>query len=193
MSLSVVPYYNKPSQEGMYRHFQAIAEAADIPMIVYNVPGRTVVDMNNDTILRLAEIGNIVGVKEASGNIGRACELFKYVPQDFAVYSGDDPTALAFLLCGGHGIISVSANVAPKLFADMCREALAGNIAAARKHNDRLQKLHRDLFCESSPAPTKWALAQLGLIGETARLPITELTAAGQATVRTAMKEAGLN
>lgn len=192
MTLSVVPYYNKPSQEGIYRHFHTVAEAADIPMIIYNVPSRTVVDMNNDTILRLADIANIVGVKETSGNMGRACELLKHAPADFAVYSGDDPSALAFLLCGGHGVISVSANVAPRLFADMCRAALAGDLATARAHNDRLQKLHSDLFCEPSPAPTKWALAQLGLSGETARLPITALTDAGQAIVRTAMQEAGL-
>lgn len=192
MTLSVVPYYNKPSQEGIYQHFKAIAKAADIPMILYNVPGRTVADMNNHTILRLAHIDNIIGVKEATGNLGRACDLIKNAPQDFAIYSGDDPSALGFLLCGGHGIISVSANVAPKLFADMCHEALAGNIAQARALNDKLQKLHVDLFCEPSPAPTKWALAELGKIRPVSRLPIIALSEAGQATVRAAMQEAGL-
>lgn len=192
MTLSVVPYYNKPSQEGIYRHFKTIAAAAAIPMILYNVPGRTVADMGNETVFRLAQIDNIVGVKEASGNIGRACDLIKNAPEGFAVYSGDDPSALGFLLCGGHGIISVSANVAPQLFADMCHQALAGNIAAARAHNDKLQKLHADLFCEPSPAPTKWALAQLGKIRPVSRLPIIELSAAGQATVRAAMTDAGL-
>ena len=192
MTLSVVPYYNKPSQEGIYRHFKTIAEAAAIPMILYNVPGRTVADMANSTILRLAAIDNIIGVKEASGNLGRACDLIKNAPQDFAIYSGDDPSALGFLLCGGHGIISVSANVAPKLFADMCHYALAGDIAAARACNDKLQKLHVDLFCEPSPAPTKWALAQLGKIRAVSRLPIIELSANGQATVLAAMRDADL-
>ena len=192
MTLSVVPYYNKPSQEGIYRHFKTIAEAVAIPMILYNVPGRTVADMANDTILRLAAIDNIIGVKEASGNLGRACDLIKNAPADFAIYSGDDPSALGFLLCGGHGIISVSANVAPKLFADMCHHALAGEIAAARACNDKLQKLHSDLFCEPSPAPTKWALAQLGKIRPVSRLPIIELSPAGQAKVRAAMQDAEL-
>ena len=191
-TLSVVPYYNKPSQEGIYRHFKTIAEAVAIPMILYNVPGRTVADMANDTILRLTAIDNIIGVKEASGNLGRACDLIKNAPAGFAIYSGDDPSALGFLLCGGHGIISVSANVAPKLFADMCHHALAGEIAAARACNDKLQKLHSDLFCEPSPAPTKWALAQLGKIRPVSRLPIIELSPAGQAKVRAAMQDAEL-
>ena len=192
MTLSVVPYYNKPNQEGIYRHFKTIAEATSIPMILYNVPGRTVADMQPDTALRLAEIDNIVGIKEATGNIGRACYLFKHVPENFAVYSGDDPTALAFLLCGGHGVISVTANVAPKLFADMCHAALRGDITGARALNDKLQRLHGDLFCEPSPAPTKWALSKLGKINPVCRLPITELTPAGQAVVLAAMQEAGL-
>lgn len=192
MTLSVVPYYNKPNQEGVYRHFKTIAEATSIPMILYNVPGRTVADMQPDTALRLAEIDNIVGIKEATGNIGRACYLFKHVPENFAVYSGDDPTALAFLLCGGHGVISVTANVAPKLFADMCHAALRGDITGARALNDKLQRLHGDLFCEPSPAPTKWALSKLGKINPVCRLPITELTPAGQAVVLAAMQEAEL-
>lgn len=192
MTLSVVPYYNKPNQEGIYRHFKTIAEATSIPMILYNVPGRTVADMQPDTALRLAQIENIVGIKEATGNIGRACYLFKHVPENFAVYSGDDPTAMAFLLCGGHGVISVTANVAPKMFADMCHAALRGDIAGARNLNDKLQRLHGDLFCEPSPAPTKWALSRIGKISPVCRLPITELTEAGQATVTAAMREAGL-
>lgn len=192
MTLSVVPYYNKPNQEGIYRHFKTIAEATSIPMILYNVPGRTVADMQPDTALRLAQIDNIVGIKEATGNIGRACYLFKHVPDNFAVYSGDDPTAMAFLLCGGHGVISVTANVAPKMFADMCHAALRGDIAGARNLNDKLQRLHGDLFCEPSPAPTKWALSRIGKISPVCRLPITELTEAGQATVTAAMREAGL-
>lgn len=192
MTLSVVPYYNKPNQEGIYRHFKTIAEATSIPMILYNVPGRTVADMQPDTALRLSQIDNIVGIKEATGNIGRACYLFKHVPENFAVYSGDDPTAMAFLLCGGHGVISVTANVAPKMFADMCHAALRGDIAGARNLNDKLQRLHGDLFCEPSPAPTKWALSRIGKISPVCRLPITELTEAGQATVTAAMREAGL-
>lgn len=192
MTLSVVPYYNKPNQEGIYRHFKTIAEATSIPMILYNVPGRTVADMQPDTALRLSQIDNIVGIKEATGNIGRACYLFKHVPENFAVYSGDDPTAMAFLLCGGHGVISVTANVAPKMFADMCHAALRGDIAGARSLNDKLQRLHGDLFCEPSPAPTKWALSRIGKISPVCRLPITELTEAGQATVTAAMREAGL-
>ncbi|MBR7002014.1 MAG: 4-hydroxy-tetrahydrodipicolinate synthase [Neisseriaceae bacterium] len=191
-SLSVVPYYNKPSQEGIYQHFKTIAEKSSIPMILYNVPGRTVADMANSTVLRLAEIDNIVGVKDATGNIGRACELFKKAPQDFAIYSGDDSTAMAFLLCGGHGVITVCGNVAPKKFAQMCRHAINGEIAAARKLNDELQDLHKDLFCEPSPAPTKWALQQLGMCGSFSRLPIVDLTENGQAIVRRAMQAAGV-
>ena len=191
-SLSVVPYYNKPSQEGIYQHFKTIAEKSSIPMILYNVPSRTVADMANSTILRLAEIDNVVGVKEATGNIGRACELFKKAPKDFAIYSGDDSTAIAFLLCGGHGVITVCGNVAPKKFAQMCRHAINGDIAAARKLNDDLQDLHKDLFCEPSPAPTKWALKQLGMCGSFSRLPIVDLTENGQAIVRRAMMAAGV-
>lgn len=192
MILSVVPYYNKPNQEGMYRHFKTIAESTTLPVILYNVPGRTVVDLHPDTVLRLANIDNIIGVKEATGNLARACYLFKHVPEDFAVYSGDDPTALPFLLCGGHGVISVSANVAPKQFADLCHAAMQGDIATARAINDKLQSLHTDLFCEPSPAPTKWALQHLGKIRAVTRLPIIELSEAGQATVLAAMKQAEL-
>ena len=158
-TLSVVPYYNKPSQEGIYQHFKAIAEATSIPMIIYNVPGRTVVSMSNDTILRLAEIPNIVGVKEASGNIGNNIELINSVPEGFAVFSGDDPTGLPFMLCGGHGVVTVAANVAPKLFADMCRAALEGDIATARRLNEQLIPIYNTMFCEPSPAAPKWGLS----------------------------------
>ncbi|MDO4226232.1 4-hydroxy-tetrahydrodipicolinate synthase [Neisseria sp.] len=191
-TLSVVPYYNKPSQEGIYRHFKAIAEATAIPMIVYNVPGRTVVDMSNETILRLAEIPNIVGVKEASGDIARETDLINRAPEGFAVYSGDDPTGMAFMLCGGDGVISVAANVAPKLFADMCREAIAGNIPAARELNKKLIPVYDVMFCEPSPAAPKWALTQLGLCQPHVRLPIIELSSDGQDKVRSALKSAQL-
>ncbi|MEO6023525.1 MAG: 4-hydroxy-tetrahydrodipicolinate synthase, partial [Burkholderiales bacterium] len=143
-SLSVVPYYNRPTQEGLYRHFKAIAEAVDLPQILYNVPGRTVADMSNDTALRLAAVPGIIGIKDATGNLERAADLVRRAPADFALYTGDDGTALAFLLLGGHGVISVTANVAPALMSKMCQSALQGNIAAARAANDRLQALHRD-------------------------------------------------
>lgn len=189
-TLSVVPYYNKPSQEGIYRHFKAIAEATSIPMIVYNVPGRTVVNMTNETILRLAEIPNIVGVKEASGDIGRDIELINHAPQGFAVLSGDDPTGMAFMLCGGHGVITVAANAAPKLFADMCRAALAGDIAAARQLNNQLIPLYNTMFCEPSPAAPKWAAAALGKCEPHVRLPLVALTEDGQTKVRRALEAA---
>ncbi|MDO5069420.1 MAG: 4-hydroxy-tetrahydrodipicolinate synthase [Neisseria zoodegmatis] len=191
-TLSVVPYYNKPSQEGIYRHFKAIAEAASIPMIIYNVPGRTVVNMSDETILRLAEIPNIIGVKEASGDIGRETELINRVPEGFAVYSGDDPTAMAFMLCGGDGVISVAANVAPKTFADMCRAALKGDIPTARALNKQLIPVYNVMFCEPSPAASKWALAELGRCNPHVRLPIIELSSDGQDKVRNALKEANL-
>ena len=181
-TLSVVPYYNKPSQEGMYQHFKAIAEATSIPMILYNVPGRTVVNMNNDTILRLAQIPNIVGVKEASGDIAREISLIHLAPEDFAVYSGDDPTGLPFILCGGHGVISVAANVAPQLFSRMCHEALDGNLVP----------IYNVMFCEPSPAAAKWAAAQLGLCHEHVRLPILPLSNASHDKVRAALKLAKL-
>ena len=192
-TLSVVPYYNKPSQEGIFRHFQAVAQAVPIPMIIYNVPGRTVVNMDNDTILRLAQLPNIVGVKEASGDIGRALSLFKDAPEGFAVYSGDDPTALPFMLCGGHGVISVAANVAPALFAQMCRSVLEGDIARARELNDRLIPLYDVMFCEPSPAAPKWAAARLGLTGGAhLRLPLLPLGKDGQAKVQAALQAAQL-
>lgn len=190
-TLSVVPYYNKPSQEGIYQHFKAIAEATSIPMIIYNVPGRTVVSMSNDTILRLAEIPNIIGVKEASGNIGNNIELINSVPEGFAVLSGDDPTGLPFMLCGGHGVVTVAANVAPKLFADMCRAALEGNIATARRLNEQLIPIYNTMFCEPSPAAPKWGLSLLGKCEPHVRLPLVALTEAGQAKVRAALEKSG--
>ena len=188
-TLSVVPYYNKPPQEGIYRHFAAIAEAADIPMIVYNVPGRTVVSMNNDTVLRLAEISNIIGIKEASGDIGRMVDLINRVPEDFAIYSGDDPTGMAAMLCGAHGVITVAGNVAPKLFADMCRAALTGNLAEARALNAKLVPLYQEMFCEPSPAAPKWALEKLGLCSRAVRLPMVSLSETGQARVSAALQK----
>ena len=180
-TLSVVPYYNKPPQEGIYRHFAAIAEAADIPMIVYN--------MNNDTVLRLAEISNIIGIKEASGDIGRMVDLINRVPEDFAIYSGDDPTGMAAMLCGAHGVITVAGNVAPKLFADMCRAALAGNLAEARALNAKLVPLYQEMFCEPSPAAPKWALEKLGLCSRAVRLPMVSLSEVGQARVNAALQK----
>ena len=190
-TLSVVPYYNKPSQEGLYQHFKAIAEATSIPMIIYNVPGRTVVSMSNDTILRLAEIPNIVGVKEASGKIGSNIELINSVPEGFAVFSGDDPTGLPFMLCGGHGVVTVAANVAPKLCADMCRAALEGDIATARRLNEQLIPIYNTMFCEPSPAAPKWGLSLLGKCEPHVRLPLVALTEAGQAKVRAALEKSG--
>ena len=192
MSLSVVPYYNKPSQEGIYQHFKAISDNSSIPTIAYNVPGRTVVDMSNDTALRVAELEHIVGLKDATGNIARACDLVRRAPEDFALYSGDDSTAMAFMLCGGDGVITVTGNVAPKKFAAMCRCALDGDVKGARKLNDELQALHRDMFCESSPAPAKWALKRLGLCWDNMRLPAVPLTEKGQQTVESAMRAAGV-
>ena len=190
-TLSVVPYYNKPSQEGIYQHFKTIAEATSIPMIIYNVPGRTVVSMTNDTILRLSEIPNIVGVKEASGNVGSNIELINRAPKGFAVLSGDDHTALPFMLCGGHGVVTVAANAAPKLFADMCRAALQGDIALARELNDRLIPIYDTMFCEPSPAAPKWAVSALGKCEPHVRLPLVPLTENGQAKVRAALKASG--
>ncbi len=192
MTLSVVPYYNKPSQEGIYQHFKAIAEATTIPMIVYNVPGRTVVNMSNETILRLAQIPNIIGVKEARGVIGRQCSLIKDAPEGFALYSGDAPTGMAFLLCGGHGVITVAANVAPKQFADMCHAALARDLPAARALNDMLIPVYDVMFCEPSPAAPKWACARLGQCDEHLRLPILPLTAEGREKVTQALQAAKL-
>jgi 4-hydroxy-tetrahydrodipicolinate synthase len=190
--LSVVPYYNRPSQEGIYQHFRAIAEAVDLPMVLYNVPGRTVADMLPDTALRLAQLPGIVGIKEASGNIERACHLIKHAPPGFAVYSGDDGTAVALMLLGGQGNVSVTANVAPRLMHELCMAALEGDARRAAALHLRLLPLHKQLFCEPSPAPAKWAMAQLGLCGTAVRLPIVPLTAAGQAQVGQALRDSGL-
>lgn len=189
--LSVVPYYNRPTQEGLYRHFRAIAEAVDLPLILYNVPGRTATDLGNDTVLRLAEVPNIVGIKDATGDIGRACDLVERVPQGFALYSGDDMTAAAFMLLGGHGVVSVTANVAPRAMHEMCVAAIAGDARRAREINARLLGLHRHLFCEANPIPVKWAVARLGLIEESIRLPLTSLSASCHERVLAAMRQAG--
>jgi 4-hydroxy-tetrahydrodipicolinate synthase len=194
-ALSVVPYYNKPTQEGLYRHFRAIAEKVDLPLLLYNVPGRTVADLANDTILRLAEVPGIVGIKDATADIGRGSELLKALNaasrREFAVYSGDDITGLPLMLMGGHGVISVTANVAPKLMAEMCEAARARDVATARARNDRLLGLHRALFAEPNPIPVKWALAQMGLIQNELRLPMTPLSSRHYEAVRNALSEAG--
>lgn len=191
-SLTVVPYYNRPTQEGMYQHFKAIAEAVDMPHILYNVPGRTVADMSNDTVLRLAQIPNIIGIKDATGDIERGSDLLQRAPKDFAIYSGDDASTLALMLLGAHGTISVTANVAPKLMHEMCMAALAGNVAAAREINYRLLGLHRKLFVEANPIPVKWAVARMGKMKNTLRLPLTPLSEREHATVEQAMLQAGV-
>ena len=191
-TLQVVPYYNKPSQEGLYQHFRAIAEAVDIPLFLYNVPGRTVADLQHDTVLKLAQIHNIVGIKEATGNIERAQWLIKQAPKGFSIYSGDDGTAVALMLLGGHGNVSVTANVAPRLMHELCRAAIDGQARRAAEIQLRLLPLHRQLFCEPSPAPTKWAMARLGICGGALRLPIVPLSAAGQTLVEQALRDAGL-
>ncbi len=190
--LSVVPYYNKPTQEGLYRHFRAAADAVDIPQIVYNVPGRTVADIANDTVLRLAQLPNIVGIKDATANIERGSDLLRRAPKDFAVYSGDDATGIALMLLGGHGIISVTANVAPRLMHQMCAAALAADVKLARELNFRLLPLHQKLFVEANPIPVKWAVAQMGLIGPGLRLPLTPLSAQYHEIVIEALHEAGI-
>jgi len=191
-TLQVVPYYNKPTQEGMYQHFRRIAESVDLPVILYNVPGRTVADMNHDTVLRLADVPGIVGVKEATGNIDRAANLIQYAPAHFAIYSGDDPTAIALMLLGGHGNISVTANVAPRAMSELCRAALAGDAITARKIHLSLLSLHKQMFCESNPIPAKWALAALGRMESGIRLPLTPLDARYHDVVRDALRETGL-
>ena len=191
-SLQVVPYYNKPSQEGIYRHLKAVAEAVDLPVVLYNVPGRTVADMAPETALRLSQVPGVIGIKEASGNIERACQLIKHAPKGFSIYSGDDGTAVALMLLGGHGNVSVTANVAPRLMHELCMAAIEGDVKRAAAIHLRLLSLHKQLFCEPSPAPTKWAMSQLGLCQPHVRLPILPLTDAGQAQVRQALRDGGL-
>ncbi|MDP2144565.1 MAG: 4-hydroxy-tetrahydrodipicolinate synthase [Gallionella sp.] len=197
-SLTVVPYYNKPTQEGLYLHFKAIAEAVDMPHILYNVPGRTVADMSNDTVLRLAQISNIIGIKDATGNIERGSDLLQRAAAlkgsigDFAVYSGDDASTLALMLLGAAGTISVTANVAPKLMHEMCAAALAGDLTKARGINYQLLGLHRNLFVEANPIPVKWAVARMGRMKNTLRLPLTPLSAGAQPAVEAALRQAGI-
>ncbi len=191
--LQVVPYYNKPTQEGQYQHFKAIAEAVgDLPIVLYNVPGRTVADMLHDTVLRLAQVPGIVGIKEATGNIERAQWLIRDLPKGFAVYSGDDPTAVALMLCGGQGNISVTANVAPRLMHELCVAAVAGDARRAMEIQLRLMPVHKQLFVEANPIPVKWAMARMGLCGGTMRLPMTPLTGANEPVVEAALAAAGL-
>ena len=191
--LQVVPYYNKPGQEGQYRHFQAIADATgDLPIVLYNVPGRSVADMQHDTVLRLTQVPGIVGIKDATGNLERAQWLIRDVSDGFAVYSGDDATAVALMLCGGHGNVSVTANIAPRLMHELCVAALAGDVANAMAIQRRLLPVHRQLFVEANPIPVKWAMQRLGLCGGALRLPLTELDAANEAIVEAALQDAGL-
>ena len=191
--LQVVPYYNKPGQEGQYHHFAAIAEASgDLPIMLYNVPGRTVADLQHATVLRLAQLPGIFGIKEATGNLERAQWLIREVPEGFGVYSGDDATAVALMLLGGHGNVSVTANLAPRLMHALCMAALAGDVAQARRLQQQLLPLHRQLFVEANPIPVKWAVQRLGRCGGTLRLPMTELEPGNQALVEAAMHQAGL-
>jgi 4-hydroxy-tetrahydrodipicolinate synthase len=191
-ALQVVPYYNKPSQEGIYRHFRAVAEAVDLPVVLYNVPGRTVADLQHDTVMRLAQVPGIVGIKEATGNIERAAWLIRHAPSGFSIYSGDDGTAVALMLLGGHGNVSVTANVAPRRMHELCRAAIAGDVRTAKSLHLQLLPLHRQMFCEPSPAPAKWALSRLGRCGPTVRLPLTELSESGRALVLGAMRDGGI-
>ncbi len=190
-TLSVVPYYNKPTQEGIFQHFKAIAEAVDIPMVLYNVPGRTVADMQPETALRLARVPGIVGIKEASGNIDRAAWLIKQAPAGFSIYSGDDPTAIALMLLGGHGNVSVTANVAPGAMAQLCQAAIQGDARRARELHMQLLSLHKLLFVESNPIPVKWALQRMGRIAAGMRLPLVPLAATHHAALEQALREAG--
>ncbi|HWP12736.1 MAG TPA: 4-hydroxy-tetrahydrodipicolinate synthase [Ramlibacter sp.] len=191
--LQVVPYYNKPTQEGQYRHFKAIAEAVgDLPMVLYNVPGRTVADLQHDTVLRLAQVPGIVGIKEATGNIERAQWLIRDLPKGFSVYSGDDPTAVALMLCGGQGNVSVTANIAPRLMHQLCAAAVAGDARQAMEIQRKLMPVHKYLFVEANPIPLKWAMARMGLCGGTLRLPMTPLAPANEAAVEGALRAAGL-
>ncbi len=191
-SLQVVPYYNRPTQEGMYQHFRKIAESVDLPIILYNVPGRTIADMSNETVLRLAELPGIIGIKDATGNIGRGTDLIRLADPSFAVYSGDDATAMALMFCGGKGNISVTANVAPRAMHALCEAAMRGAVKEAITINNRLLPLHNNLFCEPNPLPVKWAMTQMGLIGPGIRLPLVPLSEAYHETVRAALRESGV-
>jgi 4-hydroxy-tetrahydrodipicolinate synthase len=191
--LQVVPYYNKPTQEGIYQHFKAIAQAVpELPMVLYNVPGRTVADMQHETVLRLAQVPGIVGIKEATGNIERAQWLIRDVPKGFAVYSGDDPTAVALMLCGGQGNVSVTANIAPRAMSQLCKAAIAGDARTAMDIQRKLMPVHKWLFVEANPIPLKWAMARMGLCGPALRLPMTPLSAQQHAGVEAALRSAGL-
>jgi 4-hydroxy-tetrahydrodipicolinate synthase len=191
-TLQVVPYYNKPTQEGLYRHFRTIAEGVDLPLYLYNVPGRTVADLAHDTVLRLAQVPGIVGIKEATGNLDRAAWLIKQAPKGFSIFSGDDQTAIALMLLGGHGNISVTANVAPRAMADLCAAAMAGDAKRAAAIHLKLLALHRQLFVEANPIPVKWALARMGKIGPALRLPLVPLSDAHHAPLEAALREAGV-
>jgi 4-hydroxy-tetrahydrodipicolinate synthase len=191
-SLLVVPYYNRPTQEGMYQHFKTIVEAVDLPAILYNVPGRTVADMSNETILRMAQVPGVIGVKDATGNIGRGCDLLRQVPKGFSVYSGDDPTAMALMFCGAKGNISVTANIAPRGMHELCDAAMNGRMAEAIAINNKLFPLHNKLFIEPNPVPLKWAMAEIGLIPSGMRLPIVPLAKEYHDIVRVAMRESGV-
>ena len=190
--LLVTPYYNKPTQQGLYQHFKAVAEAVNIPQILYNVPGRTGCDLHNDTVCELTKIANIVGIKDATSGIQRGTDLLLRVPKDFAVYSGDDATSLSLLLLGGHGVISVTANVAPKLMHEMCDAALKGDLLSAKKANQALFALHQHLFIEPNPIPVKWVLREMGRIQQGMRLPLTPLAEQYHQTLRVAMRQAGI-
>ncbi len=191
--LQVVPYYNKPTQEGQYQHFKAIAEATgDLPIVLYNVPGRSVADMSVDTALRLAAVPGIVGIKEATGNIERAQWLIREAPEGFAIYSGDDPTAVALMLCGGQGNVSVTANIAPRLMHELCMAAIAGDARKAMEIQRRLMPVHKNLFVEANPIPLKWAMERMGLCGGTMRLPLTPMSSPLEPVVEAALKESGL-
>jgi 4-hydroxy-tetrahydrodipicolinate synthase len=190
-TLQVVPYYNRPTQEGIYRHFKAIAEGVDLPVVLYNVPGRTVADMSNDTVMRLTQVPGIVGLKDATGNLDRGAWLIKQAPKGFSIYSGDDQTAIALMLLGGHGNVSVTANVAPRAMADLCAAAMAGDAKRASAIHMRLLALHRQLFVEANPIPVKWAVSRMGLMGPTLRLPLVPLSDAYHAPLEAAMREAG--
>jgi 4-hydroxy-tetrahydrodipicolinate synthase len=190
--LQVVPYYNKPTQEGLYQHFKAIAQAVDLPMVLYNVPGRTVADMQHDTVMRLAQVPGIMGIKEATGNIERAQWLIREAPKGFAIYSGDDPTAVALMMCGGQGNISVTANIAPAQMHHLCVAAMSGDHRTAMDIQFKLMPLHKHLFVEANPIPLKWAMARLGLCGPHLRLPLTPLSPPNHPVVEAALRASGL-